>query len=99
MKTNIIKRKIKTVLNDPKSVLQKTLYTTSIVFNDELYLKLLFPLKTGYRLNLNSPKTYNEKLQWLKIYYRKPIMTQIVDKYEAKEYARKIIGDEHIINF
>lgn len=97
MKIKITKRKIKTVLKNPKSILQKALYLSSPIFNDEIYLKLLFPLMVGYKLNLNDPRTYNEKLQWLKIYYRKPIMTQIVDKYEAKEYARKIIGDKHII--
>lgn len=94
---NIIKRKINTVLKNPKSVLQKALYLSSPIFNDNIYLKLLFPLKTSYRLNLNNPKTYNEKLQWLKINYRQPIMTRIVDKYEVKEFARNIIGREHII--
>lgn len=97
MNINTFKRKVFTVIRDPKSVLVKALYFSSPKFNDEIYLKLLFPLKTGYRLNLTNPKTYNEKLQWLKLHYRKPIMTQLVDKYEAKEYARKIIGDEHII--
>lgn len=98
MKIKIIKRKIKTVLKNPESILQKTLYSTSRVFSDELYLKLLFPLKTGYRLNLNNPRTYNEKLQWLKVYYRKPVMTQMVDKFAAKDFARNIIGDKYIVD-
>jgi len=97
MKNNIIKRKINTVLHNPQSILQKILYLTSPIFSDNFYLKLLFPLKTGYKLNINSPKTYNEKLQWLKIHYRKPIMTQMVDKFAAKEFARNIIGDEYIV--
>lgn len=97
MKKSIIERKIKTVLSNPKSVLQKSLYFSSRMFSDKLYLRLLFPLKTGYKLNIDDPKTYNEKLQWLKINYRKPIMTEMVDKFTAKEFARNIIGDEHII--
>lgn len=97
MNISTIKRKVFTVIRDPKSILVKALYFSSPIFNDELYLKLLFPLKTGYRLNLNNPKTYNEKLQWLKLHYRKPIMTQIVDKYDAKDFAKKIIGDKHIV--
>lgn len=51
----------------------------------------------GYKLDLNNPQTFNEKLQWLKLYDRKPIYTKMVDKYEAKEYVRNIIGEEHII--
>ena len=97
MKFQKIKRKVYTFIKNPQILPVKILYKISPLLNDEYYLKLLFPLKTNYKLDLSNPKTYNEKLQWLKLYYRKPIMTQIVDKYEAKEYARKIIGDEHII--
>ena len=64
---------------------------------DKLYLKLKFRLIMGYKLDLNNPQTFNEKLQWLKLYDRKPIYTTMVDKYEAKEYVKKIIGDEYII--
>lgn len=92
-----ISHKTKTVLRNPKSVLIKALYFTSPLFSDRTYLKMLFPLNLGYRLNLDNPKTFNEKLQWLKINYRRPEMTQMVDKYEAKEFASKIIGDEYIV--
>ncbi len=64
---------------------------------DILFLKIKFYFRTKYVLNINSPKTFNEKLQWLKIYYRKPIMTTMVDKYAAKEYVAHIIGDHYII--
>ena len=46
---------------------------------------------------LGDPQTYNEKLQWLKLYDRKPEYTQMVDKYEAKKYVAAIIGEEYII--
>lgn len=49
------------------------------------------------KLNLKNPKTFNEKLQWLKLNDRKFEYTKMVDKFEAKEYVRKIIGDEYII--
>lgn len=97
MNTSIIKRKVSTILKNPKAIPIKALYKASPILSDRYYLKLLFLLKTGYPLNLDNPKTYNEKLQWLKINYRKPIMTQIVDKYNSKNYARGIIGDDHII--
>ena len=64
---------------------------------DELYLKLLFRFKMGYRLNLKNPKTFNEKLQWLKLYNRKPEYTTMVDKYAVKQYVANIIGEEYII--
>lgn len=49
------------------------------------------------RLHLNNPKTFSEKLQWLKLYNRKPEYTGMVDKYSAKEYASNIIGKNYII--
>src|SRR5690606_7072739 len=69
----------------------------SPLLSDAIYLKLMFPLRTGYKLNLKNPQTYNEKLQWLKINFRKPVMTRMVDKYEAKIFAKEIIGDEYIV--
>lgn len=51
----------------------------------------------GKCLDLKNPKTYTEKLQWLKLYNRKPEYTTMVDKYEVKEYVAGIIGEEYII--
>ena len=64
---------------------------------DGLYLKLFYQFRTGKKLNLKNPQTFNEKLQWLKIYDRKPEYTTMVDKYLAKDYVASIIGKEHII--
>lgn len=65
--------------------------------SDADYLKKEFKFTLGYDLNLENPKTFNEKLQWLKLNDRKDIYTQMVDKYESKEYVSKIIGEEYII--
>ncbi len=67
------------------------------IYNDIEYLKKRFMWRTGYRLNIDNPVTFNEKLQWLKIYDRNPQYTQMVDKYEAKKYAAGKIGIEYII--
>ena len=64
---------------------------------DALYLKMMFRLKMGYGLNLKNPTTFNEKLQWLKLYNRKPEYTPMVDKCEAKKVAEKVLGKEHVI--
>ena len=65
--------------------------------SDIEFLKKSYMFSMKKDLDLTNPKTYNEKLQWLKLYYRKPIMTKMVDKYEAKEYVADIIGEEYII--
>ena len=64
---------------------------------DSFFIKLKFRLRMSYPLNLENPQTYNEKLQWLKLYNRKPEYTQMVDKYEVKKYVADIIGEEYII--
>lgn len=66
-------------------------------FPDKTYLKQFFLLSMGYKLNLDAPQTYNEKLQWLKLYDRNPDYTKMVDKYEVKKYVANIIGEEYII--
>lgn len=65
---------------------------------DALYLKIMFRLKMGYCLDLKTPKTFNEKLQWLKLYNRKPEYTLMVDKFEAKRIATRILGKEYVIS-
>ena len=76
-----------------KSVLKKC----SRCLSDKAYIKLAYFRRFHRFPNLKNPKTYNEKLQWLKLYDRKPIYTTMVDKYEAKKYVADIIGEEYII--
>lgn len=64
---------------------------------DKIYLEWLFRLRMGYRLDLKNPKTFSEKLQWLKLYDRKPEYTTMVDKYAVKDYVASIIGSQYII--
>lgn len=65
--------------------------------NDKTYLRIIYRAVFNKKLNLDNPITFNEKLQWLKLYDRKPIYTTMVDKYEAKRYVANIIGEEYII--
>jgi hypothetical protein len=51
----------------------------------------------GYSLNLRNPRTFNEKLNWLKLYDRKPIYTTLVDKYAVKKWVADKIGEKYII--
>ncbi len=66
--------------------------------SDEEYIKQLFKLQMGYDLDLKNPKTFNEKLQWLKLYDRRPEYSVMVDKYEAKKYAAEKIGEQYIVS-
>ncbi len=64
---------------------------------DRPYISLLFHLRMGRRLNLKAPQCYSDKIQWLKLYDRRPEYTIMVDKYAVKEYVAGIVGDEYII--
>lgn len=64
---------------------------------DAPYLKLCYQLKLHKKLNLKNPQTFNEKLQYLKVYNRKPEYTMLVDKYRVREYIKNTIGEEYLI--
>lgn len=73
-------------------------YLGPFIKNDATYLKMRWKISgIQYSLNLENPKSFNEKLQWLKLHDRKPIYTAMVDKIEAKKIVASIIGDEYII--
>lgn len=55
----------------------------------ELCLRALFRLKQGYPLNLKDPKTFSEKIQWIKLYDRDPLMPRCADKYEVRGYVEE----------
>ena len=64
---------------------------------DEEYLKKMYFAKTGCKLDLKNPQKYTEKLQWLKLYNRKPEYTALVDKYAVRKYIVEKIGEEYLI--
>lgn len=70
------------------------------VFNwlpDSLYLKLVYKGETGLKLDLKNPKTFSEKLQWLKLNDRKEIYKTYVDKYAVRKYISETIGEQYLI--
>lgn len=64
---------------------------------DKIYLSIIYFIKTRKIMHWNNPKLLNEKLQWLKVYDRKPLYTKLVDKYEVKNYVADKIGAEYVI--
>ncbi len=65
--------------------------------SDEKYLKKIFKLSLGYELNLEKPRSFNEKLQWLKLNDRNPLYTELCDKYEVRKYVADKIGEKYLI--
>ena len=64
---------------------------------DRFYLAMKYRHRMGRLLNLKHPTTYTEKLQWLKLYDRKPLYTTLVDKYAVKQYVAEKLGEAHVI--
>lgn len=90
--------KLKKGIENPRVVIQLVLMSPlTRILPDKIDLKLLYRACIGKRLNLESPCTFTEKIQWLKLYDRKSIYTQMADKFAAKEYVAGIIGKEYII--
>lgn len=65
--------------------------------DDATYLKKCYRAYLGKKLNLENPKTFNEKLQWLKLHDRNPLYTTLVDKAEVKPWVAERIGSDHIV--
>ena len=84
-------------IRHPKIVENIVLYRCCRWMPDRWYLKLKFRLWMGKKLDLEHPLMYSEKLQWLKLYDRRPEYTVMVDKVKAKEYVASVIGKEYII--
>ena len=88
-------------MNSPKEIIRgigrRSLRFFRPVLSDRCYIKQYFYLKTGYSLNLENPKTFNEKMQWLKFNNQDPSYTEMVDKYAAKQYVASIIGNQYVI--
>lgn len=82
----------------PRLLLDRTCVLFADKFaNDERLIRARWFFCMDYKLNLTTPRSFNEKLQWLKLYYRNPIYTAMVDKIAVKDYVAGIIGEEHII--
>ena len=89
--------KVKKAIRNPKSILIFLVIKMSYLFSDALYLKLLYKLKFDRKLDLKSPKTFNEKLNWLKLNDHNPRYTIMADKYLVKDYVASIIGEEYVV--
>lgn len=72
-------------------------YKMGHIIPDKLMLKCLYKERMSKELNLENPQTFNQKLQWLKLYGRRPEYTMMVDKYAVRQYIADTIGEEYLI--
>lgn len=94
---NIIKKLIKYVTDPDYRFNVRSNTTGCPEMSDEEFLKRKFLVRIGKELDLDNPKTFNEKLQWLKLYDRRPEYTAMVDKYLVRDYIREKLGEEYLI--
>ena len=83
--------------HNPRRFVASFVFHLNFLFPDKLYLKIMFWADMGYRLDLNNPQTYSEKLQWIKLYDHNPLYTQLVDKIAVKDYVKAKVGESIII--
>ena len=80
--------------------IKKEHYNMGILLTEQKKKEILkenFLRRVGYELNIDNPKTFNEKIMWSKLYYQNPLITQCCDKYAVKDYVTETIGEEYIV--
>ncbi len=82
---------------NPRKVLDLFVFKTSRLFEDKPYLSMRFRLKFRQKLDWGNPQTFNEKLNWLKVYDRKDIYTIMVDKLAVKKYVAERIPEKFVV--
>lgn len=97
MKKNIFTRSLKAITHPKLLICYVLNIIAPYIKNDRLYIKWKYRLYVGGKCNLDNPKTYQEKLQWIKLNDHKDIYHQMVDKYEAKLFIKEKIGEKYII--
>lgn len=80
-----------------RKVLRKICTLGKTRIPDKLYLQMLYQVRMGEKLDLQNPRTFDEKLQWLKLYDRKPEYIMMADKYEVRKYVESKLGERYLI--
>lgn len=92
------KKQLHSLKQNPRLLLVGLLSTKAFAwFPDKWFLRIVYRCRTGLKLGLKNPTRFNEKLQWLKLYDRKPVYITYVDKYAVREYVKNTIGEEYLI--
>ncbi len=92
-----IKTKIRNLIDHPSKILLAQFERIAFIVPDKMYLRIKYYLRMGKCLNLRHPITYNEKIQWLKLYGRSEKDVMLCDKYAVKKYISETIGEKYVI--
>ena len=84
-------------IQSPKNILAGLMNKFGQWLPDELFVKWKYWISMDKKLNISSPKTFNEKLNWQKLYDHNPLYTTLVDKYSVKKWVAEKIGDQYVI--
>lgn len=87
---------IKNYIFERKWILSRFLSKMYFI-DDKTFLKIKYRLSFGKKLNIEKPQTFSEKINWLKLYDRKPEYNMMADKYAVRNYIKEKIGEEHLI--
>lgn len=91
-------KKVKRYLKDPYGALGNDLIRSHPNWmSDKYYLSILWRMVMGYDLNWENPRSFNEKLQWLKLHDHNPLYPTLVDKYRVKQWVADRIGAQFVI--
>lgn len=92
-----LKNTFKLLYEQPLIFLEACLNHIEPILSDSLFLQLKFYLRVGYWPNISNPRSFNEKLQWLKLHDMHPEYTDLVDKASVKDIVASRIGEEYVI--
>lgn len=84
-------------IKHPAGFMDSLVHSLGKCLPDSTYIKLRYRFQMGKRLNLKNPKTFQEKIQWLKLHDRNPLYTTLVDKVQVKEYVSEKVGSQYVI--
>lgn len=96
-KNKAVKIKGKQSINNIISQVQSLIKPLTLLLPAKQFIQIKYYLYNKQRLNLRNPQSFNEKINWLKLYYHDSLMTTLVDKYLVKDYVAGIIGGSHVI--
>ena len=97
VKSIMIKRFFYYLLKNPIHLIEAIVFRLNVVLPDKIYLSLLYRCKFGKWIDWKNPKTFSEKIQWLKVFGPKSEYSKYVDKYSVKKIVAEKIGSQHVI--
>lgn len=93
-----IKENFRLLFSQPKKFLNSLLTKCGrLIPSDRLFIQLKWKVNMNYPLNLDDPQTFNEKLNWLKLYDRRPVYSIMANKFKVKQFVAERIGLEYVV--